>query len=106
MITKVFNNSKLINILFVISTLLLIGFIIYVLIEHKHFTAFHPVNIIWYVFLMLKLRLNRLTRINRQKERMFKSMWLGKTDLFYWSVTIWGCVYKPTPYFIFISYWL
>lgn len=71
MITKVFNNSKLINILFVISTLLLIGFIIYVLIEHKHFTAFHPVNIIWYVFLILKLRLERFNRRNRQNERMF-----------------------------------
>jgi len=71
MITKVFNNSKLINILFVISTLLLIVFVIYVLIEHKHFTAFHPVNIIWYVFLILKLRLERFNRRNRQNERMF-----------------------------------
>ena len=71
MIAKVLNNRKLINILFVISTLLLIGFIIYVLIEHKHFTAFHPVNIIWYVFLILKLRLERFNRRNRQNERMF-----------------------------------
>lgn len=71
MIAKVFNNRKLIDTLFVISTLALIGFVIYVLIEQKHFTAFHPVNIVWYVFLVLKLRLDRLNRINRQKDRMF-----------------------------------
>ena len=70
MIAKVFNNRKLIDTLFVISTLVLIGFIIYVLIEHKPFTAFHPVNIVWYVFLILKLRLDTLRRRNRQKERM------------------------------------
>ena len=71
MIAKVLNNRKLIDILFVISTLLLIGFVIYVLIEQKHFTAFHPINIVWYVFLFLKLRLDRLNRRERQKERMF-----------------------------------
>ena len=71
MIAKVFNNRKLIDTLFVISTLALIAFVIYVLIEKKHFTAFHPVNIVWYVFLVLKLRLARLNRINRQKDRTF-----------------------------------
>ena len=71
MIAKVFNNRKLIDTLFVISTLALIAFVIYVMIEQKHFTAFHPVNIVWYVFLVLKLRLDRLNRINRQKDRMF-----------------------------------
>lgn len=71
MIAKVFNNRKLIDTLFIISTLALIGFVIYVLLEKKHFTAFHPVNIVWYVFLVLKLRLDRLNRINRQKNRMF-----------------------------------
>lgn len=71
MIAKVFNNRKLIDTLFVISTLALIGFVIYVLVGQKHFTAFHPVNIVWYVILVLKLRLDRLNRINRQKDRMF-----------------------------------
>ena len=71
MVTKVLNNRKLIDTLFVISTLALIALVIYVLIEQKHFTAFHPVNIVWYLFLVLKLRLDRLNRINRQKDRMF-----------------------------------
>lgn len=71
MIAKVFNNRKLIDTLFVISTMALIAFVIYVLIEQKHFTAFHPVNIVWYLFLVLKLRLDRLNRINRQKDSMF-----------------------------------
>ncbi len=66
MVTKVLNNRKLIDTLFVISTLALISFVIYVLIEQKHFTAFHPVNIVWYLFLVLKLRLDRLNRINRR----------------------------------------
>ncbi len=57
--------------LFVFSTLALIGLVIYVLIEGKHFTAFHPVNIVWYVFLVLKLRLDRQNRINRRKDGMF-----------------------------------
>lgn len=71
MIDKVFNNRKLIDTLFVFSTLALIGLVIYVLIEGKHFTAFHPVNIVWYVFLVLKLRLDRQNRINRRKDGMF-----------------------------------
>ena len=71
MVTKVLNNRKLIDTLFVISTLALIALVIYVLIEQKHFTAFYPVNIVWYLFLVLKLRLDRLNRINRQKDRMF-----------------------------------
>ena len=66
MVTKVLNNRKLIDTLFVISTLALITLVIYVLIEQKHFTAFHPVNIVWYLFLVLKLRLDRLNRINRR----------------------------------------
>lgn len=46
-ICKVFNNKKLIDTLFVIPTLALIAFVIYVLIDQKHFTGCHPVNIVW-----------------------------------------------------------
>lgn len=71
MIAKVFNNRKLIDSLFVISTLALIGYVIYILINHVPFTAFHPVNIVWYLFLLLKLRVDSVTRKNRHKEKMF-----------------------------------
>ena len=71
MIAKLFNNRKLIDALFVISTLVLIGYIIYVLINDMPFTAFHPVNLVWCLFLVLKLRLDTVRIRNRQKDRMF-----------------------------------
>ena len=71
-IDKTFNNKKLIDILFVISTVALIAFIIYILVKDLNFTAFNPINIIWYVILILKLRSDYLHRGRNKQDSMFK----------------------------------
>ncbi len=64
MIAEIFNSKKTMNIVLLITTLLLVGFLIFYSYGRKdfYFTAFHPVNILWYASLILKLRADRVNR--------------------------------------------